>query len=90
MSFNVATCESNCCCDAAGFATPLEHIVMGVIMGVPILGSLLLGTGSAGLVYGYVLVFDFLRCMGHCNVEVFPCWIFEALPPLRYLIYTPT
>ncbi|ONK69677.1 uncharacterized protein A4U43_C05F25570 [Asparagus officinalis] len=73
----------------AGFATPLEHMVTGVIMGVPILGSLSFGAGSVGLVYGYVLLFDFLRCMGHSNVEVFPYRIFEALPILRYLIYTP-
>lgn len=77
-------------CDAAGLATPLEHLVMGVVMGVPILGSLLMGASSVGLVYGYVLLFDFLRCMGYSNVEVFPSWIFESIPLLRYIIYTPT
>ncbi|XP_008804902.2 very-long-chain aldehyde decarbonylase GL1-1-like [Phoenix dactylifera] len=74
----------------AGFATPLEHLFLCAVMGVPILGACLLGTGSAGLVYGYVLLFDFLRCMGHCNVEVLPHGLFDALPLLRYLIYTPT
>ncbi|XP_010914063.1 very-long-chain aldehyde decarbonylase GL1-1 isoform X2 [Elaeis guineensis] len=74
----------------AGYGTPLEHLFLCVVMGVPILGACLLGTGSAGLVYGYVLLFDFLRCMGHSNVEVLPHGLFEALPFLRHLIYTPT
>ncbi|GFS33708.1 fatty acid hydroxylase superfamily [Actinidia rufa] len=37
-----------------------------------------------------VLVFDFLRCMGHCNVEIVPHRWFEILPLLKYLLYTPT
>ncbi|KAJ0984929.1 hypothetical protein J5N97_003285 [Dioscorea zingiberensis] len=74
----------------AGFATPLEHLVMCLVMGVPILGACLMGYGSLGLIYGYMLFFDFLRCMGHCNVEVFSHGMFEAIPFLRYLIYTPT
>ncbi|KAG1364419.1 very-long-chain aldehyde decarbonylase GL1-1 [Cocos nucifera] len=74
----------------AGFATPLEHLFLCAVMGAPLLGACLLGTGSAGLVYGYVLLFDFLRCMGHSNVEVLPHGLFQALPFLRYLIYTPT
>ncbi|ONK81933.1 uncharacterized protein A4U43_C01F34410 [Asparagus officinalis] len=74
----------------AGYATPLEHLVMGVIISAPLLGSLLVGVGSIGMIYGYVLLFDSLSCMGHCNVEIFPYRIFEAFPTLRYLIYTPT
>ncbi|CAL9778862.1 unnamed protein product [Musa acuminata subsp. burmannicoides] len=74
----------------AGFATPLEHLILCVVMGVPLLGACLVGRGSAGLIYGYVLLFDFLRCMGHSNVEIFPHGLFQSLPLLRYLIYTPT
>ncbi|WOK92125.1 protein ECERIFERUM 3-like [Canna indica] len=74
----------------AGLATPLEHLILGVVMGVPLLGAFLLGTASVGLVYGYILLFDFFRCMGHCNVEVLPRGLFKTLPLLRYLIYTPT
>jgi len=74
----------------AGNATFLENILLLPIMGIPLLGAALVGCGSISLVYVYVLVFDFLRCMGHSNVEVFPHQIFEALPFLRYLIYTPT
>jgi len=75
---------------AAGNATLLEHLIMTVIIGTPILGASLMGYGSASLIYGYVLIFDFLRCLGHCNVEVVPHQLFEKLPFLRYVIYTPT
>lgn len=68
----------------------MEHLLLCVVMGVPLVGAFLAGAGSVGLVYGYVLAFDFLRSMGHCNVEVFPHGVFESLPLLRYLIYTPT
>ncbi|CAN8248407.1 unnamed protein product [Cochlearia groenlandica] len=68
----------------------LENLIMCVVVGVPLMGSCLLGVGSMSLIYGYVITFDFLRCLGHCNVEIFSHKIFERLPVLRYLIYTPT
>ncbi|KAG8056824.1 hypothetical protein GUJ93_ZPchr0002g25467 [Zizania palustris] len=74
----------------AGFATPLEQLVLGVLMAVPLAAACAAGFGSIGLAFAYVLGFDFLRAMGHCNVEVFPGRLFQALPLLRYLIYTPT
>ncbi|GLT49622.1 hypothetical protein SLA2020_231680 [Shorea laevis] len=74
----------------AGNATLLEQLILSLVLGIPIMGSSLMGYGSISLVYGYVLAFDFLRCLGHCNVEIVPHQIFEMLPFLRYLIYTPT
>nr|GLL45403.1 protein ECERIFERUM 3-like [Ipomoea trifida] len=74
----------------AGHGTVLEHILLGAVMGVPILGACMIGYGSTAMIYCYVLMFDFLRCMGHSNVEIVPHQLFEALPFLRYLIYTPT
>ncbi|XP_010278025.1 PREDICTED: protein ECERIFERUM 3 [Nelumbo nucifera] len=74
----------------AGYATPLEHLVLNVIMGIPVLGASLMGAGSISLIYGYVLIFDALRCMGLCNVEVIPHQIFRLFPFLKYLIYTAT
>ncbi|KAK1316372.1 Protein ECERIFERUM 3 [Acorus calamus] len=74
----------------AASATPLEHLMLFVVIGIPILGATFVGSGSVALIYGYVSVFDFMRCMGHSNVEVLPHALFEALPFLRYLIYTPT
>ncbi|KAL6012263.1 Very-long-chain aldehyde decarbonylase cer3 [Asimina triloba] len=74
----------------AAHATPLEHLLLSVVMGIPLAGACLMGSGSAALIYGYHFIFDFLRAMGHSNVEVLPHGMFEALPFLKYLIYTPS
>ncbi|KAK1413152.1 hypothetical protein QVD17_34920 [Tagetes erecta] len=74
----------------AGHATFLEHLLLCMIIGVPVIGTILIGHGSIIMFYGYVLIFDFLRCMGHSNVEVVPHRVFETLPVLKYVIYTPT
>jgi hypothetical protein len=75
---------------AAGYATFLEHLMLSVVIGIPMLGASVMGYGSISMIYAYVLIFDFLRCLGHCNVEVVPYQIFEAIPFARYLLYTPT
>lgn len=75
---------------AAGNATFMEHIVLMVVIAIPIFGTSMMGYGSTSLVYGYVLIFDYLRCLGHCNVEIVPHKWFEAFPFLKYVIYTPT
>ncbi|KAK4344448.1 hypothetical protein RND71_037542 [Anisodus tanguticus] len=74
----------------AGHATFLEQILLGAVIGVPILGSYLMGYGSVAMIYGYVLVFDFLRCLGHCNFEIIPHQLFLAFPFVKYILYTPT
>ncbi|XP_066371410.1 very-long-chain aldehyde decarbonylase GL1-3-like [Miscanthus floridulus] len=74
----------------AGFGTPLEALLLTLAMGAPLAGAFLAGAGSVSLVYGYVLLFDYLRCMGYSNVEVISHKAFAAFPPLRYLIYTAT
>lgn len=74
----------------AGSATPLEGIVLAAAMALPLAGACAAGCGSVALAFAYVLAFDSLRAMGHCNVEVFPSSLFQAIPVLRYLIYTPT
>ncbi|KAM7267728.1 hypothetical protein ACFE04_009894 [Oxalis oulophora] len=74
----------------AGNSSLLEHLVLFIVIGIPIMGSTMMGYGSAIVVYGYILMFDFLRCLGHCNVEIIPHWLFEMLPFLKYVVYTPT
>ncbi|KAK9274452.1 hypothetical protein L1049_021699 [Liquidambar formosana] len=74
----------------AGYATFLEHLILTAVIGIPVLGSCLIGCGSISMIYAYVLMFDFLKCLGHCNVEVIPHQVFETFPFLRYLLYTPT
>ncbi|XP_006836672.2 protein ECERIFERUM 3 [Amborella trichopoda] len=74
----------------AGNASLLEHMVLSMVMGIPLLGSMWLGGTSTGLIYLYILGFDFLRSLGHCNVEVIPAKLFDCFPFIRYLIYSPT
>ncbi|WOG96836.1 hypothetical protein DCAR_0416173 [Daucus carota subsp. sativus] len=74
----------------AASATWLEQLLLTAVMGIPILGSSLIGYGSISMIYVYVLSFDFLRCLGHCNVEVIPHQIFDIFPVFKYLLYTPT
>ncbi|CAO2191619.1 unnamed protein product [Urochloa humidicola] len=74
----------------SGFATPLEIVAISVFMAAPVAAACAAGLGSAGLLFGYTLAFDFLRAMAHCNVEVFPGWLFETVPAARYIIGTPT
>ncbi|XP_027367642.1 very-long-chain aldehyde decarbonylase CER3-like isoform X1 [Abrus precatorius] len=74
----------------AGNATVLEHLFLTLVIGIPILGTSLMGHGSASLIYGYLLIFDFMRCLGHCNVEIVPHKLFKTFPFMRYVLYTPT
>ncbi|KAK3015486.1 hypothetical protein RJ639_005472 [Escallonia herrerae] len=74
----------------AGNATPLEHLLLAAVTGVPMAGSCLIGYGSTSMIYGYVLIFDFLRCLGHSNVEIVPHRMFEIFPFLKYILYTST
>ncbi|XP_073274485.1 very-long-chain aldehyde decarbonylase CER3-like [Primulina huaijiensis] len=74
----------------AAHATFLEHLLLTILIGIPIIGSFLMGCGSLSSIYGYVLIFDLLRCLGHSNVEIIPHQIFEAIPCLKYVVYTPT
>ncbi|VAI80718.1 unnamed protein product [Triticum turgidum subsp. durum] len=74
----------------SAYGTPLESLVLTLAMAAPLAGAFMAGAGSVSLVYGHVLAFDYLRCMGYSNVEVISHRAFRAFPLLRYLIYTPT
>ncbi|XP_077216204.1 very-long-chain aldehyde decarbonylase CER3-like [Tasmannia lanceolata] len=74
----------------AGNGTLLEHLILSVIIGIPTLGATLVGSGSIFMIYSYFLIFDFLRSMGHSNVEVLPHGLFHSFPFIKYLIYTST
>ncbi|RHN74044.1 putative aldehyde oxygenase (deformylating) [Medicago truncatula] len=73
-----------------GTGTVLEHLFLTVVIGIPILGASLMGYGSTSMIYGYIFFFDFLRSLGHCNVEIVPHRLFQTFPFMRYIIYTPT
>ncbi|KAM0026161.1 putative fatty acid hydroxylase, NAD(P)-binding domain superfamily [Helianthus debilis subsp. tardiflorus] len=73
-----------------GSTTFLEELLVTTVLGLPILGCSLSGYGSKTIIFGYVLVFDLLRCFGHSNVEIMPHWIFDRFPILKYILYTPS
>ncbi|EPS72440.1 hypothetical protein M569_02318, partial [Genlisea aurea] len=70
--------------------TLMEHVVICVVVGIPIVGTHLIGFGSMSSTFGYLLCFDFLQCLKHSNVEVFPSRLFDAVPVLKYLVCTPS
>lgn len=73
-----------------GFVTTmLEQGLQSILVCIPIVGAAAMGTASMGLVFVYVLTFDFLKCWGHSNVEFVPAW-FRNLPGVKYLLYTPS
>lgn len=74
----------------AGTGTFLEHLLLTAVMALPLAGVMAAGVTSLGILYVYVLGFDFVRMMIHSNVEVVPVWPFELLPFLRYLFITPS
>ncbi|KAK1434765.1 hypothetical protein QVD17_00516 [Tagetes erecta] len=74
----------------AGSTTFLEELLVTTVIGLPILGCGLFGCGSKIVIYGYVIVFDFLRCFGHSNVEIMPHWVFDYFPRFKFILYTPT
>lgn len=83
-------CVCVCVLFAAGHATFLEHLLLSVVVGIPTLGTTYFGYGSISLMYAYLLIFDFLQCLAHCNVEVFPSHLFDDFPLLKCIIRTPT
>ncbi|CAI5471910.1 unnamed protein product [Closterium sp. Yama58-4] len=68
----------------------MEHLMYAAVFVVPFYATCVLGCASVGGVYAYMLAFDVLNFMGHCNFEFFPVSLFRALPFLKYLIYTPS
>ncbi|KAJ7562834.1 hypothetical protein O6H91_03G085900 [Diphasiastrum complanatum] len=74
----------------SGTHTFLEEILQSGMMALPIVGAGLMGASSISSLYIYILAFDFLKQMGHCNCEVVPMWAFQIFPPMKYLLYTPS
>lgn len=75
----------------AGSVHPFaEHVLYTAIFAIPMLGTWLLGGASIATFYVYWLGFDFLNAIGHCNFEFVPSWLYEAIPGLKYLLYTPS
>jgi sterol desaturase/sphingolipid hydroxylase (fatty acid hydroxylase superfamily) len=66
-----------------------EHVMYTAVFAVPLLGPFFMGGASISMFYAYLIGFDVLNCIGHCNFEFFPRWLMR-IPGMKYLIYTPT
>ncbi|TXG66724.1 hypothetical protein EZV62_007999 [Acer yangbiense] len=67
-----------------------EMVVYFVLFGIPLITTLVTGTASMAVVFGYLTYIDFMNNMGHCNFELIPNCLFSIFPPLKYLMYTPS
>ena len=67
----------------------MEHLMYTANFALPLLGTWALGGASIAMFYAYLLGFDMLNAIGHCNFEFIPTW-FMNLPGMKYLIYTPS
>mmetsp|Transcript_28759 Transcript_28759/g.72893 ORF Transcript_28759/g.72893 Transcript_28759/m.72893 type:complete len:697 (-) Transcript_28759:4-2094(-) len=75
----------------SGSAHPfMEHLLYTANFAIPLLGTWAVGGASIAMFYTYMLGFDLLNIIGHCNFEFFPVWLFKALPFMKYMIYTPS
>jgi len=68
----------------------MEHLMYTINFAIPLIGTWMAGGASVAMFYIYLLGFDLLNILGHCNFELFPIWPFKYIPGLKYLIYTPT
>ncbi|ESQ52415.1 hypothetical protein EUTSA_v10016375mg [Eutrema salsugineum] len=67
-----------------------EHIVYTLILGIPLVTTLLCGTISMVSVFLYITYIDFMNNLGHCNFELIPKPFFSLFPPLKFFCYTPS
>lgn len=67
-----------------------EHVVYALLFAIPLLVTVLTCTASLTSLSSYVLYVDFMNNLGHCNFELLPKSFFSYIPPLKYLIYTPS
>ncbi|MQM20746.1 hypothetical protein Taro_053774 [Colocasia esculenta] len=67
-----------------------EHLAYFALFTIPLATMVWTGTLSIVALAGYEFYIDFMNNLGHCNFELVPKWFFSVLPPLKYLMYTPS
>jgi aldehyde decarbonylase len=67
-----------------------EEVAYFALFAIPLLTAVATGTASVLVANGYLVYIDFMNYLGHCNFELVPKLLFDVLPPLRYLLYTPS
>jgi len=68
----------------------MEHLGYTANFAIPMLGTWMLGGASIGMFYFYTCAFDVLNLIGHCNWEFVPARLYQSVPLLKYLVYTPS
>jgi len=53
----------------------MEHLMYTANFAIPLLGTWAVGGASIAMFYVYLLGFDMLNIIGHCNFEFFPVQI---------------
>ncbi|KAG6498890.1 hypothetical protein ZIOFF_038640 [Zingiber officinale] len=67
-----------------------EMLVYFLLFTSPLVALVSTGTASLAAGFGYFIYIDFMNYIGHCNFEMVPKWLFNAFPPLKYFMYTPS
>lgn len=67
----------------------MEHLMYTAVFAIPLLGPFFQGGASIAMFYSYMIGFDTLNMIGHCNFEFVPRFIM-AIPGFKYLLYTPS
>ena len=60
----------------------MEHLMYTANFAIPLVGTWMAGGASIAMFYMYLLGFDLMNIIGHCNFEFFPVWPFQARTPL--------
>ena len=60
-----------------------EHLVYTANFAIPLLGTWACGGASWAMFYAYLLGFDCMNAIGHCNFEFVPLWLFKVSTPAR-------
>ena len=68
----------------------LEGLFYNALFAIPIVITNTIGLASLAMLYIYIIFIDFMNAWGHSNFEFIPKQLFDMLPPLKYLIYSPT
>ena len=76
--------------DAANNHPMLEIMFYTMLFAIPIVGAVLVGSASIAMYHIYVFFVDTMNAWGHCNFEFIPTSVYDAFPPLKYLIYSPS
>jgi aldehyde decarbonylase len=68
----------------------LESLFYNVLLGMPIAVPFAAGCGTLFVPYIYFFYVDTMDALGHCNFEFMPIRLFQLIPLLKYIVYSPT